>query len=111
MSGKPYDIQSTAIALGLSPEVVGVLIKKMASSAGNHILEIKKGITEKDKDGLMRAAHTLKGLALNFRFDGMSETTRALEAALKEEKEELYPVLLAGLEKELREINEVAARY
>jgi HPt (histidine-containing phosphotransfer) domain-containing protein len=111
MSSKPYDIRSAALALGLKPEVIGDLIKKMAPSAEKHVGEIKKLMKKKDHNGIYRIAHTLKGLASNFRFEGMAETARSLETAAKDNNEGIYAVLLAGLEEELKEIKEVAAGY
>lgn len=66
--------------------------------------ELTKAMAEKDWDAAFRAAHTLKGLALNLAFDPLGNAASALTEALRGQNRDGYtPEQLQELYKKVEE--------
>lgn len=68
--------------------------------------QLQKAVAEKDWETAFRAAHTLKGVAMNLGFTNLGKTASELTEALRGGKELKDMNLLAAVEKAQEELKE-----
>ncbi|EHP30545.1 multi-sensor hybrid histidine kinase [Sulfurimonas gotlandica GD1] len=95
------DEQSVAMLLKISQSELGVsdtvmekFVNKFMSTLDNSISELQKGINDSDYDKIQKAAHKLRGAALNLRITPLIEATQEMEHNAKEENTIDYAIHL-----------------
>ncbi|MFH1279774.1 MAG: response regulator [Candidatus Eisenbacteria bacterium] len=78
-------------------EMVGIFLEE----APRLVSDLEKALTDEDRDGIERAAHSLKGSVGNLAAPGTYEAARVLELAAREGRAEDVPAAAATLREEM----------
>ncbi len=111
MNINEYDINKTALVLGLKPGVVASIIKEMISTVEEHISRMKTLLEAGDYENLGKTAHKLKGMVANLRFEHMAALARSVEEKGKTGEQEGYNVLIRNIEDAFEDMKKVAANF
>ncbi|MDH4100248.1 MAG: Hpt domain-containing protein, partial [Nitrospirota bacterium] len=71
--------------------------------------EIEQAVAKKDTETALSLVHALKGITANISAVDLSEATKALETAIKDDKAELIPSMITRLGEDMADIVESAA--
>ncbi len=79
MGNIDFDENALLEMMGGSRELLLTTMQMFVDDAASHLSEIRVALAEGDAERFCRAAHTLKGLSLNFRAQALADTALALE--------------------------------
>ncbi len=105
-----FDSAAALALMGGSEEMLRKMLQMFTEDVATHMDAIRSSLEAKDTERLRRAAHTLKGLALNFAAQKVADTALSLEQQAKACELADSDAILRRLEKEMdRLMGEVRA--
>jgi histidine phosphotransfer protein HptB len=78
------NINELAANLGLEADEYMELLELLVDSGREDITSLEKAMAANDADGVVKAAHSIKGAAANLGLTGLSETARDVEFSARE---------------------------